>query len=340
MTKRLFILISILITTSVVVSFYYLSIDRDSKSISSLTKIVINQDESSKWFKISRTKEIRGVALVVHGLNLKPERMQSIIAELNDTGIDVLNLSLRGHGDNYLKNSNLSSDEARLESFRTVTYGLWLDEIYSAYLKVRERADKKNVPVFFVGFSIGGLMGCNLILLHTDVFFDRMVLFAPALNITVESYLLKALMPFPNMVIDSLSPLYYRANKGTPMAAYKALFEAVHTFNKNANDRLNKPTLIFIDEQDEFVSSSKLNEMITRWNLDHWQIQIVKKDNNVGDKVSHHLMIDRDSVGKKMWKQMKKAIKRQLSMQENQLALFTSAVTDIHTAGLGFGVLL
>jgi esterase/lipase len=242
--------------------------------------------------------------------------MQSIIAELNNAGMDVLNLSLRGHGNNYLKNNNLSSDEARLESFRTVTYGLWLDEIYSAYQKVRERADKKNVPGFFVGFSIGGLMGCNLIISHTDVFFDHMVLFAPALNITIESYLLRPLVPFPSMVIDSLSPLYYRANKGTPMAAYKALFEAVQTFNNNVNDRLNKPTLIFIDEQDEFVSSSKLNEMITRWNLDNWQIQIVQKDNNVGDKVSHHLMIDKNSVGKQMWKQMKKAIKRHLSKHD------------------------
>lgn len=316
MTKRLFILICILITTSVVVCFYYLSIDRDSKSISLLTKIIIKQDESAKWFKITRTKEIRGVALVVHGLNLKPERMKSIIAELNDAEIDVLNLSLRGHGNNYLKNSNLSSDEARRESFRTVTYALWLDEIYSAYLKVRERADKINVPVFFVGFSIGGLMGCNLIQLHPDVFYDRMVLFAPALNITVGSYLLKAMMHFPNMFIDSLSPLYYRANNGTPMAAYKALFEAVHTFNNNVTDRLNEPTLIFIDEKDEFVSSSNLNEMITRFKLDHWQVQIVQKDDNIRERVSHHLIIDRDSVGRKMWKQMKNAIKRHLSMND------------------------
>ena len=314
MTKRLFIIICISITTSVVIYFYSLSSDRVSKSISSLTKVIIKQDESSQWFKIKRTKKISGVALVVHGLNLKPERMQSIIAELNDAGIDVLNLSLLGHGNNYLKNINLSTDEARLASFRTVSYGLWLDEIYNAYLKVRERASKKNVPVFFVGYSIGGLMGCNLILFHTDVFFNRMVLLAPALNITVESYLLKAMMPFPNIVIDSLSPTYYRANKGTPMAAYKALFEAVDHFTNNVNAKLNKPTLIFIDENDEFVSCSKLNEMITWWNLDHWQIQIVQKDNNVGEKVSHHLIIDRDSVGKQMWQQMKKTIKRHLSI--------------------------
>lgn len=313
MTKRLFIIIFILSTITVVVGFYALSGSRVSKSVLSRTKGVSEGDDSSQWFKIRRTKTTRGVALVVHGLNLRPERMQSVIAELNDAGIDVLNLSFRGHGNNYLKNMNVSSEGARLESFRTVTYSLWLNEIYDAYLKVRERASKKNVPVFFIGYSLGGLMGCDLILLHPDVFYDRMVLFAPALNMTVESYLLKALMPFPNIVIDSLSPISYRANEGTPMAAYKALFEAIEHFEKNANDRLNKPTLIFIDERDEFVSCSRLKEMIAQRNLDHWQIHIVQRDNDVGEKISHHLIIDRDSVGQQMWKQIKDAIRRHLS---------------------------
>jgi esterase/lipase len=279
-----------------------------------LEKLIGNQDDATQWHKIKRTKRVKGVALVVHGLNFKPDRMQSIIAELNDAGFDVLNLSLRGHGNNYLRNPHLSEDQARLESFQTVTYRLWLEEIYTAYLKVRQRASKKRVPVFFVGFSLGGLMGCDLLLLQHDVSYDRMVLFAPALSINAEGYLLKALMPFPNMVIDSLSPIYYRSNTGTPMAAYKALFEAVDNFNKNANDKLNKPTIIFIDEKDEFVPFVKLNEIITQRKLDRWQIQIVQKDNNVGEEVSHHLMIDRDSVGKQMWQQMKKAIKRHLSI--------------------------
>ena len=222
------------------------------------------------------------------------------------------NLSLRGHGNNYLKNMNVSIDEARLESFRRVTYDLWLNEIYEAYLKVRERASKKNAPVFFIGYSLGGLMGCDLPLLHPDVFYDRMVLFAPALNITVESYLLKTLISFPNIVIDSLSPIYYRANEGTPMAAYKALFEASEHFKKNVNDKLNKPTLIFIDEKDEFVSCSKLNTMIAERNLDRWQIHMVQKDNDAGETVSHHLIIDRDSVGKRMWNEIKAGIKRHL----------------------------
>jgi esterase/lipase len=313
MTKRLFLIWCILFVVSVVAFYYCISGDSFFNSTSP-SEIVIGNQDDSQWFKISGIRRIKGVALVVHGLNLKPERMQSIIAELNNMGIDVLNLSLRGHGKNYQTNFNISSEEARLESFRTVTYNLWMEEIYKAYRKVRARASKKNVPVFFIGYSLGGLMGCDLALMHPDVFYDRMVLFAPALNITVESYLLKALLPFPNIVIDSLSPVYYRTNKGTPMAAYKALFEAGALFEKNVNDKLNKPTLIFIDEKDEFVSCAKLTEMIACWNFDQWQIHIVKKDDDVGKNISHHLIIDRDSVGRKMWKQIRDTIKRHLSI--------------------------
>lgn len=311
MSKRLFTL-SILLTASIAVFIYSLSGEKASEPIFSLEKFFSSQDESAQWFKIKRTKKVKGVALVVHGLNLNPARMHAITLELNDMGIDVLNLSLHGHGDNYLKNQNLSSAEARLVSFQTVTYRLWMTEVYQAYLKVRERALIKKVPVYFVGYSLGGLMGCDLMLLHPDVFYDRMVLFAPAFSITMESYLLKALTPFPDMVIDSISPLSYRSNKGTPMAAYKALFEAVDYFDKNANDKLNKPTLVFMDENDEFVPLEKLIDRIAQSKLDRWKVYLVQKDNNVGRDVSHHLIIDQDGVGGQMWKQMTDVMRRHL----------------------------
>jgi esterase/lipase len=313
MTKRLIIVLCLCLVITTVVCSYWLSDNKAPKTIFSSAKEIIGKDDYLEWFKRKITRRLKGVALVVHGLNLRPDRMQNIIAELNDDGIDVLNVSLRGHGKNYLDSVNISSDEARLESFRKVTYGLWSDEVYKAYLKVRKRASKKNVPVFFIGYSLGGLLGCDLVLSHSDVFYDRMVLFAPALNVTTESYLLKALMPFPNIVIDSLSPISYRANEGTPMSAYKALFEAIEHFEKNADDRLNIPTTVFIDERDEFISCSKLKEMIVQRNLDRWQLHTLHKDNDAGEKISHHLMINKESVGENMWKQIKSSLRKHLN---------------------------
>jgi esterase/lipase len=239
--------------------------------------------------------------------------MHSLIAFLNDAGIDVLNVSLKGHGNNFLWNMKIPIEEARLESFRNVTYDLWLDEVHRAYLKVAQRASEKNVPVLFVGYSLGGLLGCDLVLTHPDVFYDRMMLFAPAFNISVESYLLKALTPFPNVVIDSLSPVSYRANDGTPMAAYKALFEARDHFEHKINDRLNIPAVLFIDEKDEFISCSRLQQMIVSNSLNRWKIHIVRKDADLEEKLSHHLIIDQTAVGEEMWRDMTSIMKRHVS---------------------------
>ena len=112
MKLKRFLIIFILLTASVF-CFYFLFGNRVPHPISSLEKLIGNQDDSTQWHKIKRTKKVKGVALVVHGLNLKPERMQSIITELNDAGIDVLNLSLRGHGNNYLRNPHLSDDRGQ-----------------------------------------------------------------------------------------------------------------------------------------------------------------------------------------------------------------------------------
>ena len=66
------------------------------------------KDRSICWFNADRREKITGVALVIHGLNLRPDKMGSIISCLNTSGIDVLNLSLRGHGENYVHETHLS----------------------------------------------------------------------------------------------------------------------------------------------------------------------------------------------------------------------------------------
>ena len=70
------------------------------------------------------------------------------------------------------------------------------------------------------------------------------------------------------------------------------------------------PKAAEIDEKDEFISCSTLREMIVRKNLDQWQINIVQKDHDVEEKISHHLIVDKASVGENMWKQIKNALKK------------------------------
>ncbi|MCE5281185.1 MAG: lysophospholipase [Deltaproteobacteria bacterium] len=263
---------------------------------------------SAHWYRKSAFTRLRGVALIVHGLNLKPERMEFLIERLNRAGIEALNLSLYGHGDNYLQAEGRNREEARLDSFRTVTYRLWSDEVYGAYQKAKRRARQKRVPLFLVGYSLGGLLGCELQVSRPDVSFDRVALFSPALKITLKPYLLKVLMPFPDLVLDSLSPEAYRANAGTPMAGYKALFEALSLFEENRNTKLNVPTVVFLDREDEFISYDDLVQMIAADHLDRWRVVDVQKDPPEAALYAHHLLIDETVVGRVMWSKMQAAL--------------------------------
>ena len=55
------------------------------------------------WFPSQTAAPPNGVALVIHGLNVRPDRMQPLIDCLNEAGIDCLSLALHGHGDANLE---------------------------------------------------------------------------------------------------------------------------------------------------------------------------------------------------------------------------------------------
>lgn len=303
------ILSSVLICAAFFILYQQMSNDRDEQPFRCSPETALASEKYSvRWYHRGLFRRLRGVALVVHGLNLKPEKMETVILQLNRAGIEALNVSLHGHGDNYVHRDREDPKEARLDSFRTATYGLWSSEVRRAYLKVRERGDRGKVPVFLVGYSLGALLGCDLLVSDADVHFDRMVLFAPALNAMIEPYILKALMPFPNIVIDSLSPETYRSNDGTPMAGYKAFFEALDHFQKHIRATLNIPTIVFMDREDEFISSERLQEMIDRNHLDRWRVSAVQKALPEAGLYAHHLLIDEASMGKEAWARMRKMI--------------------------------
>ena len=131
-----------------------------------------------------------------------------------------------------------------------------------------------------------------------------MVLLAPALTMRPRNNLLRILSPFPRLVIPSLAHASYLANRGTPMAAYNALFEMVDHLEKNLNPKINVPTVVFIDKQDELISFSGLREMLRHQKLNQWKIVPVKKDSRTAEIKMHHLIIDQASLGQQMWKEI------------------------------------
>jgi alpha-beta hydrolase superfamily lysophospholipase len=249
-------------------------------------------------------KKPKGVALILHGLNLKPCRMHAVVEGLNEAAIAGLNVSLAGHGENYLPQPSIDPDAARLESFRQVSLGRWLAEVDAAYRIVQEYSRRQGVPLFLVGYSLGALLGCTLMAAYPHVHFERMALLAPALAIHPSRYFLKPLARFPRLVIPSLTPRAYRANRGTPMAAYCAVYGALAYFPRATGSRLNVPTLILMDEADEFVSYSGVRQIIARADLSQWKLSPVVKQPALRRAVYHHLIIDALAVSAEAWEAM------------------------------------
>jgi esterase/lipase len=253
-----------------------------------------------KWFPAENPSQRSGVALVVHGLNLRPNRMKGIIGLLNTLGIDAALLSLTGHGDAYLT-EGIPLKVTRLESFKKVTYPMWQQEIVKAYQAVRTAAGD-SLPLFLVGYSLGGLLSCDLMISRPDIKIDKMVLLAPALIPRgLKLSFFKLLSPFSRTIIPSRSPASYRANRGTPLAAYQSLFQAVDHFHKNLNSKLNIPTLIFMDKWDELVSYKKTKSFIVDKNLTQWQLQVIKNNKNSVNQGFRHLIVDSLAVGTQNW---------------------------------------
>lgn len=272
-----------------------------------------SENHSMQWFYSDRPGKLNGVALVIHGLNLRPDRMLPIISALTGSGIDVLGLSLRGHGENYTHGKDIDENQARLEAFKNVSYPLWMNEAYLAYLQLKARGAAQDVPLYLTAFSLGGLIGLDLFASITEVYFDKLILFAPAIRLHPILYIERIFSPFQRLVIPSRAPEAYLANKkGTPIAAYNALFDSLNQFNQNAGGKLNVPTLIFIDEQDELISLTKLKKLVTDKKWTQWRFYLVEKDKTAKDERYYHHIIDASSTGKAVWQDMIKTVNNHL----------------------------
>ena len=276
------------------------------------SRAIASNENSVERIQSIHPNRSKGAALVLHGLNLNPDKMRLMITLLTHSGIDVVKVSLSGHGKNYCQKWHIDEIKARMETFKTVSYKLWINETYQAYDIAEKISREKHLPLFLVGYSLGGLLGVDLFATNSNVYFNRMVLLAPALHVNIMYNAIKFLLPFPKLVIPSFSSPSYRANFGTPVAAYRVLFDAIEHFHQNMTSKLNIPTLVLIDPRDELVSYEGIKQMIKSKGFDQWKLHLLKKTKNDAKKKPRHLIIDESTVGKDSWDRMKHLIIRHL----------------------------
>ena len=233
------------------------------------------------------------MALLIHGLNLRPERMSGIAEMLAKRGVECLNLSLSGHA---------AADPERLETFKSVSRNQWLGEARQAYQLARERADALGAPLLLVGFSLGAAIGGDLASGSPgEVHFDAMILFAPAFSIHWYTRMLRCLSPLPRLALKSFSPADYAANPVTPVAAYSALFQSIAAVRAQHARVTTGDALIFVDPKDELVSFRGLEALCAEQGGGRWQLVSVSKRLRSDRRDFHHLIIDEESLGPERW---------------------------------------
>lgn len=259
------------------------------------------QSFASAWF-VPESGKPKAVAMLIHGLNLKPSAMDQLARSLAVIDVEVLRVELSGH-----KNSAGADDP----SFQKVTARIWLDEARSAYRECTERARARKVPIFFVGFSLGGLLGELLLNQGHEGAFERVVLFAPAISVRPLTYVMRPLFLLGDgFVLGSVNDPAYRANSGTPMAAYRATFELQEQLEATAFKRSNIPTLLLIDPDDEFVSFSGIERIIRKYSLTEWRILRLSTEKSKLEQSRHHLIVDESALGTAEWVRVKEAIQK------------------------------
>lgn len=267
---------------------------------------------SMRWFDQAPGSPMTAVALVVHGLNLNPDRMANIIGVLNASGIGALRVSLQGHGDNFTPVNGMDDATARMQAFKSVSYRIWAQELLQAYRRAHRLSTRNDVPLFLVAHSYGALLALELMLSEPEVRFDRMVLFAPALSMHGRNHIIRLFNFLPQWVWPSFSPEFYLANRGTPQAAYQAVFETLARFEKEIGPKINIPTLVLIDPKDELISYQGLRELAKNQKLDQWRFHYITKDKATATTRIHHLLITPAAVGRSTWKEMIGRMQNQL----------------------------
>lgn len=272
---------------------YPASIDRESLTPQQQAEL----DAGTYTYDWLELADPQAVAVLVHGLNLQPDAMTDIASALMSRNIAVLSVSLSGHADEL-------DEQGRLVQFADADFSVWQNEVRNAVLDADVYARKSDLPLFLVGFSLGGLLSADYqaSFAETDnIHIDRMVLFAPAISLRWSSYLLYPLQAFPQVVLPSTAPDGYRANDFAPVSAYLALYRGIRQFNEAVDEALNIPVLLMIHSRDELVSDNRIRQFIEEHELTQWRYADVSKSADAAN-VLNHLIIGPDSLGKESWR--------------------------------------
>ncbi len=245
-----------------------------------------NTEEKSKWFYTEFKEDTQAVVLLAHGLNLKPSKMDQLASFFNSKKCDVLRISL---GDNPDR---------------------WEEKFNNGYDEALEHAQILERPLYFVGYSLGALMGMHFLATHPHHQIKKLSLFAPASHTRLYTRIPSLLFYlFPKSALPSFNLPDYRSREVTTLLEYKKMHELQKEIKEND---FYLPTLVIQNPKDELVDSSELTKFAS--SNSYWSTLEISNRESQLPKKYHHLMIDENSCGQPMWQKILKNLTAHFSL--------------------------
>jgi len=232
----------------------------------------------------------KAIALVVHGLNLKPTRMNSLVSLIRDEGIVVLNMALAGHRGNY-------------QDLEQVSRTQWLQDYQEAMDTIKQLQSRfGDLPLYFLGKSLGALTFVDFVTEQEKPAFERAILLAPALELRWRSHILKPLSHIhPKIPIPSASRSEDRIYNRLPAQCYGALYDVFdHVQFKLQKKPFDVPSLIYIHPKDELVSYPRLLKSIGSKMYTNAKLVAIDQKSAIGLGF-FHMIVDEETMGEGVW---------------------------------------
>lgn len=234
----------------------------------------------------------RGVVLVGHGLNTRPDAMTGLVDVLVGAGFHCLRIGfLREDAPRRVPPSLVAAE--------------WLAAFTAAHAEARERFPA--LPVHVAGYSLGALVPVVALDADPTLAVDRMVLIAPAVALTRLASSVRLLTPLARTgaALPSAAPAHVRARTRTPFAEYAALLELFGRARTLSDPhRLGAvPTTVVLDRGDELVSHRGVLAWLAHNGLTGWTTTTVTGRVRPR-RTSPHLLVVEEALGARAWQQL------------------------------------
>ncbi|GAB4015591.1 MAG: hypothetical protein Fur0010_14740 [Bdellovibrio sp.] len=229
--------------------------------------------------ELSGNKNRQGpIVLIVHGLNLKPSKMESLKHIVEKSGLSNALITLKGHQ---------SVDD---QAWKSVTAKDWQNQMRS----IANWLNRCQLKWIGLSQSTGSVL---LFWMEQQKLTSEALAhfsFAPAIFTRYSLYPLHlAAKIFPSYGISSRNHKDYRVHDETTLTAYSALYETAQSLDTENFPSFKNRVLVFMSENDELVDFKKTK----KWIEDHDGSIISYLPGPEKREVIHHLLIDPEVAG-------------------------------------------